>query len=102
MFRRRLLRTFALLVLSLVLTTPLCEAASRGRASRTSPASVYLLSVWEWAASLWAKNGCSLDPGGLCATNPTSHPLVPVPSGSNLDAGCSIDPGGRTTCGGHS
>ena len=100
MFRRRLLRTFAVLVVSLALTTPLCEAASRGRASRNSPAFTHLR-IWEWVTSLWAKVGCSLDPGGLCATNPTSQPLAPVPSGSSAEAGCSIDPGGRT-CGGHS
>jgi hypothetical protein len=101
MFRRHLLRTFALLVVSVALTTPLCEAASRGRASRTSPASPRFLNVWEWATSLWAKNGCSIDPGGLCAANPTSHSLAPVPSGNSLDAGCGIDPSGGT-CGGHS
>jgi hypothetical protein len=100
MFRRRLLRTLAVLVVSLALTTPLCEAASRGRASRISPASAHL-GILEWVTNLWAKNGCSLDPGGLCAPNPTSHSLPPVPSGSSLEEGCSIDPGGRT-CGGHS
>ena len=71
MFRRRLLRTFAVLVVSLALTTPLCEAASRGRASRTPRLSP--LGIWEWVTNIWAKNGCSLDPGGLCATNPTSQ-----------------------------
>jgi hypothetical protein len=100
MFRRRLFRTFALLVVSVALTTPLCEAASRGRASRPAPASTHL-GIWTWVTSLWAKNGCSIDPGGLCATNPTSHSLAPVPSGSSLEEGCSLDPGGRT-CGGHS
>jgi hypothetical protein len=99
MFRRRLLRTFALLLVSLVLTTPLCEAASRSRASRISPPSAHL-GVWEWVTSLWVKNGCSIDPGGLCATSPISHPPAPVPSESSLDAGCGIDPSGGT-CGGH-
>ena len=99
MFRRRLLRTFAVLVVSLALTTPLCEAASRSRASRNSPAFIHL-GIWAWVTSLWAKAGCSLDPGGLCATNPRSQPLAPVPSGSSLDAGCGIDPGG-SPCGGH-
>ena len=101
MFRRRLLRTFAVLVVSVALTTPLCEAASRGRASRTSPAFNHP-GIWAWVTSFWAKVGCSIDPGGLCATNPTSQPLAPVPSGSSLEEGCSLDPGGRTTCGGHS
>ena len=99
MFRRRLLRTFAVLVVSLALTTPLCEAASRSRASRTSPAFTHL-GIWAWVTNLWAKNGCSIDPGGLCATNPTSQPFASVPSGSSLDAGCGIDPGG-SPCGGH-
>lgn len=98
MFRRRLLRTSAVLVVSLALTAPLCEAASGGRASRTAPGLTH--GIWEWVTNVWAKAGCSLDPGGLCATNPTSHSLAPVPSGSSLDAGCGIDPGGRT-CGEH-
>ncbi len=101
MFRRRLLRMFAVLMVSLALTTPLCEAASRSRSSRTSPASPHLLGVWAWVTNVWVKNGCSIDPGGLCATIPTSQPFAPVPSGSSLEEGCSIDPGGRT-CGGHS
>jgi hypothetical protein len=50
----------------------------------------------------WAKAGCSIDPGGLCApgTNPPGHPADP-PAASNTDEGCSLDPGGRT-CAGHS
>ncbi len=100
MFRRRFLRTFAVLVVSLALTTPLCEAASRGRASRISPAFTHL-GLWAWVTSVWVKVGCSIDPGGLCATNPVSQPLAPVPSGSSLEAGCSLDPGG-SPCGGHS
>jgi hypothetical protein len=101
MFRHPLFRTFAVLVVSLALTTPLCEAASPVR-SRTS--SVFTrFGLWEWVTNLWTKNGCSLDPGGLCVPNlnPSGHLVVPVPSGSSTDAGCGIDPGGRT-CGGHS
>ncbi len=99
MFRRPLLRTLAVLVISLALTAPLCEAASRG--SSAPPARP--IGIWEWVTSLWAKNGCSIDPGGICAPSPNSsgHSAVPVPSGSNLDEGCALDPGGRT-CGGHS
>lgn len=107
MFRLTFLRRFAVLVLSLALATPLCEAASRGsapdHAGRTSPASFQLLGVWEWVTSLWAKAGCGIDPNGACAPSPTppGHSAVPAPSGSSADAGCGIDPGGRT-CGGSS
>jgi hypothetical protein len=105
MFGRPRFRTSAILVVLLALAAPLCEAASQrvpGHA-RPSSASPHLPSVWRWIASLWAKNGCGLDPGGVCttSTNPTSHPVAPGTSGSSADAGCGIDPSGKP-CGGHS
>jgi hypothetical protein len=102
MFRRPLRRTLAVLVVSLALATPLCEAASRAtaphRAGRVSPAS-HLPGPWDWVRNVWAKAGCSIDPGGACAPGPA--PAALGSSGNSLDEGCSIDPGGRT-CGGHS
>jgi hypothetical protein len=77
MFRPPLRRVFAVLVVSLALTTPLCEAASpgsapgRGRQAAATPSHVF--GLWDWLTSLWATDG-----------------------------GCTIDPDGNTICRGHS
>ncbi len=99
MFRSLLRLTLAVLAVSLILASPLQGAAPRSsapeRASRTSPASRHLPGLWDWLTSLWAKAGCCIDPGGLCA--PAANP----PASSNTDEGCSLDPGGKP-CAGHS
>ena len=95
MFRSPL-RVFAVLVVSLTLTTPLCEAASPGsvpgrtlQAAATPP---HVFGLWDWLTSLWATDGgCTIDPSGLCAKGL-----------SVADGGCTIDPGGIATCHGHS
>ncbi len=100
MFRSPL-RAFAVLVVSLTLTTPLCEAASPGsapgRARQAAATPSHLLGLWDWLASVLAKNGCSIDPSGRCVNSPTptGQSLPPVPSLSDTDEGCAIDPGGR-------
>lgn len=100
MFRSPL-RVFAVLVVSLTLTTPLCEAASPasapGRARQAAAIPSHLFGLWDWLTNLWVKNGCSIDPSGHCVNSPTptSQPLPPVPSLSKTDEGCAIDPGGR-------
>src|ERR1700712_2120698 len=107
MFRSPL-RVFAVLVVSLTLTTPLCEAASPssapGRARQATSTPSHLIGPWDWLTSLWATDGGgTIDPGGHCVNSltPTGQPLPPVPSLSNIDGGCGIDPGGSTTCHGH-
>jgi hypothetical protein len=107
MFRPLLRHLLAVLAVSLVLTTPLCEAASRGsapgQAHWASPVSPDLLGLWDWMMRLWAKNGCSIDPGGQesgCGIDPGG--IHPGATGSKTDGGCGIDPSGSPTCGGHS
>jgi hypothetical protein len=88
MFRSPL-RVFAVLMVSLTLTTPLCEAASRGsapgRARQATSTPPHLIGLWDWLTSLWATDGgCGIDPNGLCAK-----------SQSLADGGCTLDPDGR-------
>jgi hypothetical protein len=95
MFRSSL-RVFAVLVVSLTLTTPLCEAASPGsspgRARQAAATPSHLFGLWDWLTSLWAMDGgCTIDPDGHCAK-----------SQSLADGGCTIDPSGNTICRGHS
>ena len=101
MFRSPL-RVFAVLVVALTLTTPLCEAASPGsapgRARQAAATSSHLSGLWDWLTSWWTKNGCSIDPSGHCVNSPTptGQPIPPVPSLSDTDERCAIGPGGRT------
>jgi hypothetical protein len=55
---------------------------------------------WSLLASFWTKNGCSLDPSGVCL--PAKNGCQVDPSGrclpaatTTLDNGCSLDPDGR-------
>ena len=114
MFRSPL-RVFAVLVVSLTLTTPLCEAASPGsapgRARQAAVAPSHLFGLWGWLTSLWSTDGgCTLDPGGLCVK---SQSVIEGGCGldpgglcakglSTTDGGCTIDPGGIATCHGRS
>lgn len=50
--------------------------------------------LWSWLRSVWAKEGCILDPDGKPACGPRSGSLVPTPPTSFADAGCIIDPSG--------
>jgi hypothetical protein len=110
MFRSPL-RVFAVLVVSLTLTTPLCEAASpgsgSGRAHQAATTPSHVFGLWDWLTSLWATDGgCGLDPGDLCARgqSTTDGGCTLDPSGpcsksqSTTDGGCGIDPNGNTTC----
>jgi hypothetical protein len=95
MFRSPLRRLFAVLVVSLALTTPLCAAASRdsvpGRARQAASTPSHLFGLWDWLVSLWATDGgCTIDPNGHCAN-----------SQSAADGGCILDPNGNTICRGH-
>jgi len=114
MFRSPL-RVFAVLVVSLTLTTPLCEAASPGsapgRARQTAATPSHLLGLWDWLTSLWVTDGgCTIDPGGHCAKSQsaTECGCGIDPNGlcakalSTADGGCTIDPNGNTICRGHS
>jgi hypothetical protein len=54
-------------------------------ASATAP----LTRFRNWFLSVWEKNGCAIDPHGLCQP---SNVTAPQPTADN---GCAIDPGGR-------
>jgi hypothetical protein len=79
------------LALVLVLATALTPATgwSAGRRFSTddSTARIFrtenpLVVFWNYVVGLWDKEGCGLDPSGLCKTNTSS------------DAGCGLDPSG--------
>ena len=114
MFRSPL-RVFAVLVVSLTLTTPLCEAASPssapGRARQAAATPSHVFGLWDWLTSLWATDGgCGIDPGGRCAKSQSAMDggcgLDPgglcAKGASTPDGGCGINPNGSTTCHGHS
>lgn len=89
-FRRNAL----LLLLTAVLATPLTAAAgprheSLRPAKAVEPAPLDLWSrAWSFLRSVWNKEGCHIDPSGLCVSKPAQQPT------SETDAGCNIDPGG--------
>jgi hypothetical protein len=90
------LRTFAVLVLSLSLGTPLCAAArpgfEAGRAKPEHPAPADLVyQLWGWFTGVWSAVGCSIDPGGLCLVSTGG---ISTSAEVQEDVGCSIDPGG--------
>jgi hypothetical protein len=45
-----------------------------------------LLRLWDRLSSLWSKNGCQIDPNGLCKS---------APAPATGDNGCGIDPSGQ-------
>ena len=57
----------AVLMVSLALTTPLCEAASRARSSPHLPGISPIRPVGLGDEPLGHERRCSIDPGGLCA-----------------------------------
>lgn len=102
MFRLPDRRKVAALVVILVLVLPWCATAARlGTEPRnnTSALEVLRAGFWGWLRNGWAKEGCTIDPGGKPACGPTSTggPDSAAPT-SNTDAGCTIDPG--SPCGG--
>ena len=87
-------RTSILLLLAVILAAPLVSSA----APRTEgpqpviaaePDSLDLLGrVWSFLRNVWSKEGCHIDPNGLCSSGKDQ------PS-SNAKSGCAIDPFGR-------
>jgi len=73
-------------------------AARRSLAVAEAPWSV-VARLWSTLVSLWAENGCSLDPNGLCGpASGTGGGCSIDPNGcvkaAVLDNGCSLDPNG--------
>ena len=82
--------TLALLLAVTLLTTaaapasPLPGAGSRRTAAPASAPLDLLGRLWSFLTGFRTKNGCSVDPNGLCASTPT-------PTSEN---GCGLDPDG--------
>ena len=91
MVRSFLPRAALLLVLILLLVTPVVQAAEPGTHKGPAPyrlpglAAVFA-EAWEFLTSVWANNGCRLDPDGLCVTGQENT--------AEADNGCRIDPNG--------
>ena len=64
---------------------PAHKKAAVGASATAAP----LTRLRSWFLSVWEKNGCAIDPHGLCQP---SSVTAPQPSADN---GCGIDPGGR-------
>jgi len=97
MVRYNTLRTVALLVLCVALASPLASAAAprpqgQSFADRFTTGDAGDLFGWLRGAlvSLWNKNGCQLDPHGLCVKNGCQLD----PYGHCLKNGCEVDPNG--------
>jgi hypothetical protein len=83
-------RTFLLLVLMLLLAAPSIQAAEprmNTNLSSSLAAQDIVSQVWDLLTSLWADNGCGIDPSGRCLPEPSPT--------ANTDNGCSADPDGR-------
>lgn len=94
-------RSVAALVLGLTLLSPWASASElRSRAThRTGPTVTQEVrgvfgQIWGVFASLWSKNGGSIDPDGLLSSQPTTGS-----STGFCDNGGSIDPNGRCISG---
>lgn len=74
----RLSRLGIVLMIAAPLATPSAFANSPSAA----------IPFWSFLTSLWAKNGCQVDPDGRCAPGLTSV----LPGRKN---GCQVDPNGR-------
>lgn len=84
-FRRKTL----LLLLAAILATPFSLAAEPRPAKAAEPARFELWSrAWSFLWSFWNKEGCRIDPSGLCVSEPAQQPT------SETDIGCQIDPSG--------
>jgi hypothetical protein len=112
-------RAAAALVLGWTLLSPWASASElRSRAAhRTGPTVTQEVrgvfgQIWGVFASLWSKNGGSLDPNGLLSSPPTTSSAGFCDNGMSIDpdgrcsrsaitadAGCSADPDGRCTNG---
>src|SRR5437773_517626 len=100
MYRSSFRRMIVALALGVALLSPWAAAAEPR--IRTEPSHMpriaelpldFMTQLWNLLSRAWAKNGCSLDPHGICTTSPSSDPTV------QGDTGCGIDPNGG--CAGH-
>ena len=106
-----LVRRIVVLLLIVAVSAPLAAAPIHRSGPVRFEVAAPLASLWTWLSHVWAKNGCMIDPHGICllGTGPASpagadngcgidphgscHSAVsPLPAADN---GCGIDPGGR-------
>jgi len=90
-------KAFVVLV-ALFLVTTAVSAEPRPGARAHSARTVAMESFsgfWSVLASFWTKNGCSVDPSGVCL--PTKNGCQMDPDGHCLPTknGCQVDPNGR-------
>jgi hypothetical protein len=85
-------RTVVGLVVGLCLLTPLASAAQRPQQTRIERFSLpepseLFAGAWRLLSRIWSKEGCMIDPNGIC---------VPEPSAGTTtsDNGCGLDPHG--------
>jgi hypothetical protein len=95
-------RKSVVLLLALLLASTAVSAAPRGSHPERVMASDSMESFsrfWSVLASFWTKNGCSLDPNGICLpkAKPTKNGCQMDPDGRCLPVknGCQVDPDGR-------
>ena len=87
-------RTILLLLLAAVLATPWASAAGPRAAESPSAQAVesapldLLGRVWSFLRNAWSKEGCHIDPSGLCSTGTSQPP-------PQTKEGCNIDPSGQ-------
>src|SRR5262245_26372240 len=89
----RLALAFFLLIAVLASTSALAAGPLSGPVPRLSVAEASVatdavIRLWSFLANLWSKNGCAVDPDGLCVKDNGS---VMPPAAKN---GCSADPSG--------
>jgi hypothetical protein len=94
MNRAFLSRAVLLLVLILLLVVPSTQAAEPRTSTspaRSAPSGLTAWDVfsqtWDLLTSVWANNGCGIDPSGRC--------LPGQGATAETDNGCWIDPNGR-------
>jgi hypothetical protein len=99
MFRSRFSRTLLALALGFILAGPRLSAAETRRTIAPRRTTQSITTVWDLFTRLWSlgsvtKEGCGLDPHGLCSPFPGVAP-------AQLDNGCGLDPhGGCASSGG--
>ena len=103
MIRCNLSRAAALLVLCAFLASPLTAAPKfRSESSTTAAADDFFGRLRGALSSIWSKNGCQIDPFGLCGTakngcqlDPHGRCLDKADTPVNTKNGCQLDPNGR-------
>jgi hypothetical protein len=98
MFRSRFSRTLLALALGFILAGPQLSAAEAHRTIAPRRAMRSAIAAWDFFSQFWSlgsltKEGCGLDPHGLCSPSPRAAP-------AQLDNGCGIDPHGGCASGG--